>query len=221
MLSSALSPGTFPSRLPRGAGVCAAVPKAHRVELQLESGAHHIHHAAARVRRGGLGVARKSHPTAFLSALIEAKLLRCAHFSRQPGPFAFTFSLLYTSLFKKYRVLRNLKCRSKIKLSLKKAQCVGCIPFSGASRVKRAASIGLIQSSKFSFFSGELVPLVIEAWNALPDVKILQALEIRKDFAAEAIVDGGWCNCEGKRRGGAKRVHVGASYAQLRARLGV
>ena len=44
---------------------------------------------------------------------------------------------------------------------------------------------------------------------------------MRKDCAAEAIEDGGWCNCEGKGHGGAKRVHVDAFYAQLRARLGV
>jgi len=50
--------------------------------------------------------------------------------------------------------------------------------------------------------------VVIEAWKALPDVKILQASKMRKDCAAEAIEDGGWCNCEGKGRGGAKRVHV-------------
>jgi len=67
----------------------------------------------------------------------------------------------------------------------------------------------------------ELVPVVIEAWSALPDVKNLQAFEMRKDCATEAIEDGGWCYCEGKGRGGAKRVHVDASYAQLRARLGL
>jgi len=60
----------------------------------------------------------------------------------------------------------------------------------------------------------KLVPVVIEVWNALPDVKILQAFDMRKKCAAEAIEDGGWCNCEGKGRGGAKRVHV-------RVRLGV
>jgi len=52
-------------------------------------------------------------------------------------------------------------------------------------------------------------------------VKILQAFEMRKDCAAEAIEDGGWCNSEGKGRGGARRVHEEDSYALLRARLGL
>ena len=44
---------------------------------------------------------------------------------------------------------------------------------------------------------------------------------LRQDCAAEEIEDGGWCNSEGKGRGGARRVHEDASYAQLRARLGL
>ena len=57
--------------------------------------------------------------------------------------------------------------------------------------------------------------------DIIPDVKILQAFEMRKDAAAEVLETDGWCNQEGKRGGGAKRVHVDASYAPLRARLGI
>ena len=59
------------------------------------------------------------------------------------------------------------------------------------------------------------------AWAAVPDVKILQAFEMRKDAAAEVLITDGWYNQEGKRGGGAKRVHVDDSYAPLRARLGI
>jgi len=51
--------------------------------------------------------------------------------------------------------------------------------------------------------------------------KALQAFEMRKGVAAEAVGDGGWCNSEGKGRGGARRVYKDASYAALRARLGL
>jgi hypothetical protein len=67
----------------------------------------------------------------------------------------------------------------------------------------------------------ELVPVVIQAWGELPDVRVLQAFEMRKGCAAEATGDGGWCSSEGKGRGGARRVHEDAFYAQLRARLGL
>ena len=40
--------------------------------------------------------------------------------------------------------------------------------------------------------------------------KALQAFEMRKDVAAEAIEDGGWCNNEGKGRGGAGCVYKDA-----------
>ena len=53
------------------------------------------------------------------------------------------------------------------------------------------------------------------------DVKILRAFEMRKDCAQESIETDGWCPQEGKGKGGAHRVHVDASYAQLRARLGI
>ena len=54
-----------------------------------------------------------------------------------------------------------------------------------------------------------------------PDVKILQAFEMRKDCAAEALETEGWCPNEGKGRGGAKRVHTDVSYAELRELLGI
>ena len=64
-----------------------------------------------------------------------------------------------------------------------------------------------------------LVKVCKKAWKAVPPVKILQAFEMRKDCAQEAITTDGWCNQEGKGLGGAKRVHVDASYAALRKRL--
>ncbi len=67
----------------------------------------------------------------------------------------------------------------------------------------------------------ELVEVCKAAWAAVPDVKILQAFEMRKDAAAEVLETDGWCNQEGKRGGGAKRVHMDPSYASLRARLGI
>ena len=67
----------------------------------------------------------------------------------------------------------------------------------------------------------ELVEVCKKAWVAVPDVKILQAFEMRKDAAAEVLENDGWCNQEGHGRHGAKRVHVDASYAPLRARLGI
>jgi hypothetical protein len=60
----------------------------------------------------------------------------------------------------------------------------------------------------------------LKAWAATPDVKILHALKMRRDCAAEALETEGWCSSEGKGRGGAKRVHTDASYAVLRAYLG-
>ena len=65
----------------------------------------------------------------------------------------------------------------------------------------------------------ELVKVCEAAWAAVPDVKILQAFEMRKDAAAEVLESDWWCNQEGHGRHGAKRVHVDASYAALRARL--
>ena len=47
------------------------------------------------------------------------------------------------------------------------------------------------------------------------------AFEMRKDVAAEALETDGWCNQEGRGRGGAKRVHVDALYKSLRDRLGI
>ena len=67
----------------------------------------------------------------------------------------------------------------------------------------------------------ELVEVCKKAWAATPDVKILQAFEMRKDCAAEALETEGWCPNEGKGRGGAKRVHTDASYAELRMLLGI
>ena len=51
------------------------------------------------------------------------------------------------------------------------------------------------------------MPVVKKAFTSLPGYKVLQAFEMRKDVAAEAIEDGGWCNSEGKGRGGARRVY--------------
>ena len=65
----------------------------------------------------------------------------------------------------------------------------------------------------------ELVKVCKKAWAATPDVKILQAFEMRKDCAQEALEADGWCPNEGKGRGGSKRVHTDASYAWLRKKL--
>ena len=54
----------------------------------------------------------------------------------------------------------------------------------------------------------------MDLFTSLPGYKVLQAFEMCKDVAAEAIGDGGWCNSEGKGRGGARRVYI-------RARLGL
>jgi hypothetical protein len=54
-----------------------------------------------------------------------------------------------------------------------------------------------------------------------PPVKILQAFEMRKDCAQEAIDTQGWCPQEGKGLGGAKRVHTDAAHAKLRKLLKV
>ena len=67
----------------------------------------------------------------------------------------------------------------------------------------------------------ELVKVCKKTWLTVPDVKILQAFEMRKDCAQEAIETQGWCPQEGKGRGGAKRVHTDASYAKLRKLLKV
>ena len=64
-----------------------------------------------------------------------------------------------------------------------------------------------------------MVVVCKQAFKDLPPVKILRAFEMRKDVAQEAIVTEGWCPQEGKGRGGAKRVHTGASYAELRKKL--
>ena len=65
----------------------------------------------------------------------------------------------------------------------------------------------------------ELVKVCKKAWATTPDVKILQAFEMRKDCAQEALETDGWCPNEGKGRGGSKRVHTDASYAWLRKKL--
>ena len=44
----------------------------------------------------------------------------------------------------------------------------------------------------------ELVKVCKRAWAATPDVKILQAFEMRKDCAQEALETDGWCPNEGK-----------------------
>jgi hypothetical protein len=44
---------------------------------------------------------------------------------------------------------------------------------------------------------------------------------MHKDCAAEALEIEGWCPNEGYARGGAKRAHTDAPYAELRAYLGV
>ena len=63
--------------------------------------------------------------------------------------------------------------------------------------------------------------VLAEIWRraATPDVKTLQAFEMRRDCAGEALETEGWCPREGKGRGGAKRVHTDVSYAELRAHL--
>ena len=65
----------------------------------------------------------------------------------------------------------------------------------------------------------ELVEVCKEAWGVLPPVKILQAFEMRKDCAQEAIDTDGWCPTEGKGLGGAARVHKDPAYSDLRKRL--
>ena len=60
-----------------------------------------------------------------------------------------------------------------------------------------------------------------KAWAATPNFKIFQALEMRKDCAAEALETEGWCPNEGKGRGGAKGAHADAPYAELLALLGI
>ena len=67
----------------------------------------------------------------------------------------------------------------------------------------------------------KLVEVCKAAWQSTPPVKILQAFEMRRDIANEAIENDGWCETEGKGRGGSKRVHVHADYRRLRARLGL
>ena len=57
----------------------------------------------------------------------------------------------------------------------------------------------------------ELVEVCKAAWAQLPDRKILQAFEMRRDCAQEAIETARWCPQEGKGKGGAKRVHVDAA----------
>ena len=46
----------------------------------------------------------------------------------------------------------------------------------------------------------ELVEACKKAWTNTPSVKILQAFEMRKDCAVEAIETAGWCPQEGKGR---------------------
>ena len=65
----------------------------------------------------------------------------------------------------------------------------------------------------------ELVKVCKKAWATVPPVKILQAFEMRKDCAQEAIETEGWCPTEGKGRGGSKRVHTDQAYATLLKRL--
>ena len=67
----------------------------------------------------------------------------------------------------------------------------------------------------------DLVEVCKAAWQKLPDVKILQAFEMRRDCAQEAIETNGWCQNEGKRTGGARRVHEDAACAALHAQLGI
>ena len=57
----------------------------------------------------------------------------------------------------------------------------------------------------------ELVEVCKQAWAATPDVKALRAFEMRKGCAQESTETEGWCPQEGKGKGGAHRVHVGAS----------
>jgi len=64
-----------------------------------------------------------------------------------------------------------------------------------------------------------LVEVCKAAWQKLPDVKILQAFEMRRDCAQEAIETESWCPNEGKGKGGPRRVHEDAAYAALRAQL--
>jgi len=64
-----------------------------------------------------------------------------------------------------------------------------------------------------------LVEVCKAAWQKLPDVKILQAFEMRRDCAQEAIETESWCPNEGKGKGGPRRVYEDAAYAALRAQL--
>ena len=54
----------------------------------------------------------------------------------------------------------------------------------------------------------ELREVYKEAWAATPDVYILQASEMRRDYVAEVLETEGWCPSEGKGRGGTKRAHI-------------
>jgi hypothetical protein len=63
----------------------------------------------------------------------------------------------------------------------------------------------------------ELVKVCKKAWAATPDVKILQAFEMRKNCATEALETEGRCPNEGKGRGGAKRVYLSEGKRAARA----
>ena len=59
------------------------------------------------------------------------------------------------------------------------------------------------------------------AWKKLPGKKIIYAFEMRRDVAQEAIETEGRCPMEGDGKGGSKRVHVDAAYAELRDYLDI
>ena len=67
----------------------------------------------------------------------------------------------------------------------------------------------------------ELVKVVMDAWAAVPLVKVLRAFEMRRDCAQEALNTEGWCPQEGKGLKASLRVRTSDAYAPLRLRLGI
>lgn len=67
----------------------------------------------------------------------------------------------------------------------------------------------------------KLVEVLKEAWAVMPDIKILQAFEMRKDFSQEVLETEGFCPNKEKGRGDAPRVHKHEEYEGLRSVLGI
>ena len=65
----------------------------------------------------------------------------------------------------------------------------------------------------------ELVRARKAAWKKLDPIKILEAFDMRKDRAQEAIDTEGWCPMEGRGLGGAGRIETGPAYRALLERI--